>query len=267
MMGGELRGQVAVVTGGASGIGRGIVLELARSGADVCIVDLMAAEEAAGLLGELERMNCRTVYAQADVRDRDAIESVGKRLEDELGPASIVVSNAITSQRHDLLQTTFDELKRAVEVGIYGAFHVLQVFSARMVARGLRGSIIQMTSPWAYLPYGGGMDYRVVKSAQAQMAASLATELMRCGIRVNTVEPGWVDTAGEHRWYSPEEMVEAGSRMPLGRLCTPEDVGRAVVYLCAEPYITGSHLKVDGGLSLTYFEASGGPGTQGGGSR
>lgn len=260
----NLKGQVAVVTGGGSGIGRGVAEELARRGCRVGLIDIMSQEEAMPALEAIARHGTQVVYESVDVRNRAAVDRAKERIWTQLGQVSIVVSNAITSQRHDFLHTSFDELKEAVEVGIYGTFHILQAFTRQMVEEHVSGSIIQMTSPWAYLPYAGGMDYRVVKSAQQNMALSLATELMRLGIRVNVVEPGWVPTAGEQRWYTQDEMIKAGQHMPLGRLCTADDVGRAVAYLCEEPYITGAHLKVDGGLSLAYFEASGGPGTKGG---
>ena len=259
-----LDGQVAVITGAASGIGQGIALELAKSGASVCILDLKPRRMVHDFLQRLESFDVKALYQEVDVRDRSGLEAAAAKMENVCGMADIVVSNAITSQRHELLHTPFGELQEAVEVGIYGTFHVLQVFARRMVVLSRPGSIVQVSSPWAHYPYAGGIDYRIVKSAQENMAMSLAVELMRQKIRVNTVEPGWVDTEGEHRWYSPEQMRAEGGRMPLGRLCTPEDIGRAVVYLCQEPYITGSRLKVDGGLALTYFEASSGPGTQGG---
>ncbi len=260
----NLKGQVAVVTGGGSGIGRGVAEELAKRGCQVGLIDIMPQEDARSALEAIVRHGAQVVYEHVDVRNRAAVNTAAERIRTRLGPVSIVVSNAITSQRHDFLHTSFDELQQAVEVGIYGAFHVLQAFTRQMIEAQVSGSIIQMTSPWAYLPYAGGMDYRVVKSAQENMALSLATELMRVGIRVNVVEPGWVNTSGEQRWYTQDEMAQAGRHMPLGRLCTVEDIGRAVAYLCEEPYITGTHLKIDGGLSLAYFEASGGPGTKGG---
>ncbi len=261
-MTGVLDGQVAVITGAGEGIGRGVALELARAGADICVNDIRDPEEVQPLLAELESLGVRALYVRTDVRDRPGMEAMADRVESLWGPVSIVVSNAVTSQRHTLLDTPLEELVQAVDVGIYGAFHALQVFASRMVSHKVHGSIIQMTSPWAYLPYAGGMDYRIVKSAQHQMALSLATELMSYGIRVNVLEPGWVETEGEHRWHSAESMRQASKTLPLGRLCTPEETGRAAVYLCSEPYITGTHLKIDGGLTLNYYSAAGLAGTR-----
>ncbi|NMP22809.1 SDR family NAD(P)-dependent oxidoreductase [Sulfobacillus harzensis] len=252
-MGDELAGQIAVLTGAAAGIGRGIAVELAKAGADICIFDLKPGEQAAALMEELRQFDVRSLYVSGDVSRREDVQALADAVESTLGPASIVVSNAITSERRPFLDTPFDELSRAVEVGIYGAFHVLQVFARRMVQNHIAGTMIQLTSPWAYLPYPGGMDYRIVKSAQHNMALSLATELMWNGIRVNLVEPGWVDTPGEHRWYSDDMLKAGGQALPFRRLCTPEDVGRAVAFVCREPYMTGAHIKIDGGLSHTVY--------------
>lgn len=262
IMAGSLAGNVAVITGAGEGIGRGVALEMAKAGAHICVNDIRPAHEMTSLMDTLRSYGVQALYVQANVRNRADVEAMARRVEAELGSVSILVSNAITSQRHSLLDTPFEELKEAVEVGIYGAFHIMQVFAGQMVSQHVRGSIIQMTSPWAYLPYEGGIDYRVVKGAQHQMALSLATELMQYGIRVNVIEPGWVDTEGEHRWHSPETMQEAAKTLPFGRLCTPEETGRAAVFLCQEPYITGAHLKIDGGLTLAYYSASGMAGTR-----
>lgn len=256
MMAEELAGQIAVITGAAVGIGRGIAIELAKAGADICIFDIKSAEEGEDLLDLLRRNNVRARYFQGDVSRRDDVESLARAVEESLGPATIVVSNAITSERRSFLDTPFEELSRAVEVGIYGSFHVLQVFAARMVQHQIAGSLVQVTSPWAYLPYPGGTDYRVVKAAQHHMALSLATELMWHRIRVNLVEPGWVDTPGEHRWYTAEMLQKRGESFPLGRMCTSEDVGHAVVFACHEPYMTAAHIKMDGGLTHTLYSPS-----------
>jgi glucose 1-dehydrogenase len=262
-MAGPLAGQIAVITGSAEGIGRGVAIELAKAGADVCVNDIQPVNQGAAFAEELHMAyGVRALYVRADVSQRAEVEAMADEVESVLGPVSILVSNAVTRQRHTFLDTPFSELTKAVEVGIYGAFHVLQVFGARMVAQHIPGSIIQMTSPWAYLPYAGGTDYRVVKSAQHQMALSLATELMGQGIRVNLVEPGWVETDGEHRWHSPEKMQADGAELPFKRLCTVDEVGRTVVFACQEPYLTGAHLKIDGGLTLAYYGASGRAGTR-----
>jgi glucose 1-dehydrogenase len=249
-----LHGRVALVTGAARGIGRGIAVELARAGADVCVNDLKdQAAAAESTVRDLEALGVRALYAAADVSQRTQVEKIVDLCEARLGPVDILVSNAVTSTRHTLLETPFEELRRAVEVGIYGAFHVMQVVARRMVRAGRPGSIVQITSPFARLAYRGGIDYTVAKSGAHMLAMAAANELAWHGVRVNLVEPGWTDTPSEHRWFSDAVLAEAGRNLPLGRLAEPADVGRAVVFLATEPYIVGTVLYVDGGLSLAWY--------------
>lgn len=241
-----LAGKVALVSGGGRGIGQGIAVELARAGADVCVADLNPAAETVAAVQALGR---RGLFAHCDVSDRAAVEAAVAACTQELGPVDILVTSAVVSKRDDILSTRFDDLRRAVEVGVYGAFHLMQVVGRQMVERRAKGSIIHVTSPHAYMPFRKAIDYNVAKAAAHQLAMSAANELMWYGIRVNLVEPGWTNTPGEHRWYTPEELEAQGRRMPLGRLSTPQDLGRAVVFLCSDAaeYIVGTHLKVDGG--------------------
>lgn len=253
----SLAGKVALVTGAARGIGRGIALELARAGAQVCLNDLSSQGAAArDAVRELEALGVRALFAPADVTDRDAVEAMVELCERDLGPVDVLVSNAVTSRRQPLLETPFEDLARAVEVGIYGAFHVMQTVARRMVAEDRPGAIVQITSPWARIPYRGGIDYAVAKSGVHMLAMAAANELSWHGIRVNLVEPGWVDTPGEHRWFTDQTLADAARGEPLGRLAEPADIGRAVVFLATEPYVVGTVLRVDGGHSLKDYTAA-----------
>lgn len=254
MRGGKaLRGQVALITGAGRGIGYGIAIELASAGADVFITDIMQPGNLQEFFKPIRDRGGRAGYAQADIAHRSDVERVVDQCERELGPVSILVSNAVVSVRRSLLDTQFDDLKRAVEVGIYGAFHMFQVVARKMVAQGIKGSIIQLSSPYASLPFRQGLDYVVAKSGVHHMTMAVANELMWHGIRVNLVMPGWTDTPGEHRWFDDDTLRMEADQSPLGRLCTAEDVGRAVVYLATEPYLVGTVIKVDGGNSMQRY--------------
>ncbi|MCL6597003.1 MAG: SDR family oxidoreductase [Firmicutes bacterium] len=253
-----LAGKVALVTGAAQGIGRGIAVELARAGAAVCVNDLSAqAAEGERTVASLAQVGARAVFVAADVSDRGQVEAMFDRCGAELGPVDVLVSNAVTSRRRSLLETPFPEFARAVEVAVYGAFHVMQAGARRMVREGRSGAIVQITSPWARIPYRGGIDYTVAKAGSHMLAMAAANELSWHGIRVNLVEAGWTDTPGEHRWFSAEALAEAARQQPLGRLAEPADIGRAVVFLATEPYIVGTVLCVDGGLSIKDYAPPG----------
>jgi glucose 1-dehydrogenase len=245
-----LSGKVALVTGGTRGIGRGVALALAQAGADVCVnYHSSGGDEVAGAIRALGR---RTVLAQADVSERDAVERMVAQCTAELGPVDILVANAVTSVRQTLLETKEQDLRRAIDVGIVGTFHVLQVVARQMVARQTNGAIIYISSPHARLPFKGAIDYNVAKAGGHMLALSAANELMWHGIRVNLIEPGWIDTPGERTWYTDETLYREGKRLPLGRLGTPEDIGRAAVFLASDnaSYMAGAVVTVDGGAFI-----------------
>jgi glucose 1-dehydrogenase len=247
-----LSGRIALVTGAARGIGRGIALELARAGADVCVnyrTAGAAAEEAAAAIRALGR---RAWALQADVSDRAAVERLVAECAARLGPVDICVANAVRSVRQTLLETEEAELRRTLDVALFGTFHVFQLVARQLVARRAPGSLIYISSPHARLPFKGAIDYNAAKAAGHQLALSAANELMWHGIRVNVIEPGWTDTPGERLWYSDEALSREGAKLPFGRLGTPGDIGKAAAFLASDQaaYIAGAVLRVDGGAFI-----------------
>lgn len=260
-----LSGKVALVTGAARGIGRGVALELAKSGADVCVNYRSSGSAAGEVVAAIQAMGRRALLVQADVSDRAAVEEMVARCTTTLGPIDILVANAVSSVRQTLLETREADLRRAVEVGIFGIFHVFQVVARQMVERKGKGSIIYISSPHARLPFKGAIDYNTAKAGGHMLALSAANELMWHGIRVNLIEPGWTDTPGERTWYTDKALYHEGEQLPLGRLALPEDLGRAAAFLASDDaaYICGSVLTVDGGAFIQ-GPAWGGPTSHGG---
>ena len=248
----SLSGKVALVTGAARGIGRGVALALAKAGADVCVNYRASGPAGAEVAGAIRSMGRRAILVQADVSERAAVEQMVAECTAGLGPVDILVANAVTSVRQNLLTTREVDLRRAIDVGIVGTFHVLQVVARQMVARETRGCIIYISSPQARLPFKGAIDYNVAKAGGHMLARSAANELMWHGIRVNLIEPGWTDTPGERTWYPDEALYREGKKLPLGRLGSPEDIGRAAAFLASDEaaYIAGSVLTVDGGAFI-----------------
>eukprot|EP00929_Paragymnodinium_shiwhaense_P007442 TRINITY_DN111363_c0_g1_i1.p1 TRINITY_DN111363_c0_g1~~TRINITY_DN111363_c0_g1_i1.p1 ORF type:complete len:355 (-),score=57.66 TRINITY_DN111363_c0_g1_i1:150-1166(-) len=245
-----LKGKVAIVTGASQGIGAGIAVELAHAGADVCVNFVGCRDAAENVASEVRSLGCRAILVEEDVSDRHAVERLFARTEKELGTASILVTNAVTSKRDNILETDPMHFERTLRIGLFGVFHCMQCFSRSVVAAGLSGaSIVHIGSPHAMGPFKDAIDYNVAKAGADHLAKSVANELMWKGIRVNTVQPGWTFTEGELRLYSREALTKAGSEMPFGRLGAPEDIGKAAAWLCSDEaaYITGATLRVDGG--------------------
>ena len=248
----SLSGKVALVTGASRGIGLGVALALAKAGADVCVNYRTSASAAAEVAAAIREMGRRAHLVQADVSDRGAVEQMVAGCAAGLGPIDILVANAVTSVRRNLLETREEDLRRAIDVGVVGVFHVLQVVARQMVERQAKGVIIYISSPHARLPFKGAIDYNTAKAGGHMLALSAANELMWHGIRVNLIEPGWTDTPGERTWYPDEALYREGKKLPLGRLGSPADIGHAAAYLASDEaaYVAGSVLTVDGGAFI-----------------
>jgi glucose 1-dehydrogenase len=248
----ELSNQVAFITGGARGIGAATALELARHGYDVAICDVGARAAAEPTLSGVEELGRRALFFQADVADRPAMERIIAETVDGLGRLDVLVNNAAKSVRKPLLELDVADVEQTWNVILWGTFHCSQIAARIMAAQGHGGNIVMISSVHAYRAFPNSTAYNGAKAAVNHMAATWAAELAPHRIRVNSIEPGWIDTPGERAFYTEQQIQEAGSRLPLGRLGTPEDIARAVRFLVSEDgaYITGTCLRVDGGIVL-----------------
>jgi glucose 1-dehydrogenase len=142
---------------------------------------------------------------------------------------------------------------------MWGAFHLLRVAAQQMVAQGGGGSIVIVSSPHAVVAVPRSMAYNMAKAAIDHMARTAAIELVEHRIRVNIVHPGWIDTPGERKFFSEQEIRETGAKLPWKRLGQPEEIARGIVFLCERQsdYITGSTLSIDGGITLPWWAARG----------
>ena len=247
-----LAGKVAVVTGGARGIGRATAIELARSGANVSICDKSGDQGAAGTIAEIEGNGQQALFFNLDVADRTAVERMISGTEERLGRVDILVNNAGRNVRKPLIDLEPADVEAVWSVLLWGAFHVTQLAARSMVARGKGGNIVTISSVHASKPFPNNTAYNGAKAAVNHMSSTWAAELARYRIRVNVIEPGWIDTPGERDHYTEEEIKERGAALPFGRLGSPEEIARAVRFLVSDEgsYITGSCLRVDGGIIL-----------------
>jgi glucose 1-dehydrogenase len=250
----KLLGKKALVTGAARGIGRGCALELARAGAYVAINDRERTAQAESVVAEIQAMGRFSKVVEGNVFERPSCESVVSRVVDALGRIDIFVSNPAFQRRADFLEFDPEMFARVIEGTLAGGFHMSQLVARHMVGRGGGGKIVFISSGHAHTPYVGSVAYNAGKAGLNQMAFTIAAELHRFRINVNVIEPGWIDTPGEHEAFGDAVMAKAGSSLPWGRLGTPEDIGKAAVFLVSDDadYITGTALAVDGGIWLQH---------------
>jgi glucose 1-dehydrogenase len=248
----KLLGKTALVTGAARGIGRGCAVELARAGADVVVNDRDRSPEAEALVADLRALGRRAELVEGDVFDRSSCESVVERSAVALGRLDALVSNPAYSRRGDFLDYDPDVFERVLRGTLTSGFHMSQLVARHMVARGGGGKIVFISSVHARIPFTRSVAYNAAKVGLTHMAKTIAAELLPHRVNVNVIEPGWIDTPNEHATFGSDVIAKAGATLPWGRLGTPEDIGKAAVFLCSEDadYITGTELVVDGGLCL-----------------
>jgi glucose 1-dehydrogenase len=168
------------------------------------------------------------------------------------GRIDILVSNAAYSVRKPFLELEHDEWQGVLDVTLSGFFHTSQAACRHFVRQGSGASIVAVSSVHAMMAFKNSLPYNAAKAGLNHAARSMANELAPKNIRVNVVEPGWTDTLDELRFSTPEQLREQGKLLPMGRLGTIEDIGKAVAFLASEDasYITGAVLRVDGGFVL-----------------
>jgi glucose 1-dehydrogenase len=247
-------GKVALVTGAARGIGRGIALCLAEEGADIIANDLPPAEGlgAHGTAQEVEAIGCRALAYDADVSDRDQVAALFEAGAARFGRIDVVVANAAFSIRQPVVDAQWEHVLRTLEVTQFGVFHTCQAAAQQMLKQGGGGKIVIIGSILAEIPFLNSSAYNMAKAAVNHLGRTLAAELAANRINVNVVNPGYIDTPGERKFATEEQIQRAGRNIPWGRLGTPRDIGRAVAYLASDDadYVTGSVLVIDGGYRL-----------------
>lgn len=244
----DLSGKTALVTGAGQGIGKGCALELARAGARLIINDRPDSEVLSTTADEIRALGQACEAFEADVFSRNGCEQLLRQTLDAVGRVDILVSNPAFSHRAPFLEYDPDFFEQTIAGTLTSGFHMSQLVARQMVTQGGGGKIVFISSVQAELPTALCSPYSAAKAGLNQLAMSIAVELTPYRINVNAIEPGWIDTPGEHRTFSDEAIEEEGRKLPWGRLGLPEDIGKAAVFLCSDAadYITGSILPVDG---------------------
>jgi 3-oxoacyl-[acyl-carrier protein] reductase len=244
-----LEDRVALVTGGARGIGRAIALRLAEDGAKVGIVDL--TDSGADVALELERATGRAAtFFKADIsKEADARAAVAA-VEEALGPIDILVNNAGITRDGLLLVMAESDWDAVLAVNLKGAFLMSKAVLRGMIKR-RRGSIVSISSVVGRRGNAGQANYSAAKAGLIGLTKSLAREVASRNVRVNAVAPGYIET---EMTAALDETARNAiiSQIPLGRIGTPQGVAEAVAFLAGDSasFITGAVLAVDGGLGI-----------------
>jgi NAD(P)-dependent dehydrogenase (short-subunit alcohol dehydrogenase family) len=247
----EHQGNVAIVTGGASGIGRATVLALAREGAAVAIADINA-EAAARVQAEVEAAGGRALAIPTDVSSAAAVDRLFDRVAATFGRLDILVCDAAVYLAKFIADTTEDEFDRLVAVNLKGVFLCCRAAVPHLIAAG-GGRIVNVSSGAAIRGYPFTPAYSASKAGILGLSKALALELAPRNILVNVVVPGMTDTPMARAGVTPEQW-DASSRAanPLGRAGQPEDVADVIVMLtrAATRHMTGQTVMANGGAIM-----------------
>jgi glucose 1-dehydrogenase len=244
----NLLGKIALVTGAGRGIGKGCAMQLARRGADVIINDRPGSKDLEATADEI-RSTGRSCHAiEADVFSRAGCERLLDAALESYPRIDILISNPAYSHRAPFLEYSSDEFEKTILGTLTSGFHMSQLVARHMVSRGGGGKIVFISSVQGEMPISHCVAYGAAKAGLNHMMRSISVELAPHRINVNAIEPGWIDTPGEHVAFSDETMAAEGPRLPWGRLGLPEDIGHAAAFLASQDadYITGVLLPVDG---------------------
>jgi 3-oxoacyl-[acyl-carrier protein] reductase len=251
----NLRGQVAIVTGGSSGIGRAVALELARCGTHIafCFLDAgrQARAEAQDTARQLRELEVRVFFRACDVRESREVRRFVAEVHEELGAVHILVNNAGISRDRPLWRMEDHEWESVLQTNLDGAFYFTRSVAPLMRAQEY-GKIVNVTSVHGIRTVFGISNYAASKAGLIGLTQSSAVELGPKNINVNAVAPGYIRTTRLTEGVPSDVLDRAREDSALGRLGDPQDVAGVVLFLCSEAarHITGAVIPIDGGYLL-----------------
>ena len=245
----EVRGKVALVTGGSRGIGKAIVLELAKRGANVAVNYVKNKDLAEKVVEEAEKFGVKAKAYRADVSKWAEVKEMVDQIVKDFGGIDILVNNAgIIAKTFSVLEIPESEWDAIIDTNLKGAFNCIKAVAPIMIKRG-GGKIVNISSVAGKMGGTVGPAYAASKAGLIGLTFSVAQELLKYNITVNAVAPGPIET--EMVKNLPEERKKKIlARVPMGRFGKPEEVAKAVIFLIENDYITGEVLDVNGGYYM-----------------
>jgi NAD(P)-dependent dehydrogenase (short-subunit alcohol dehydrogenase family) len=247
-----MTGPVAVVTGAGGGLGSSVAEELARTGAQLVLLDVSidVLEPICNLLEE--RAGTRPVAMACDVSDPDRVDLVQREIDERVGPCTVLVNNAAVYRRAPLEDHPLELWDQTMAVNLRGYFLCTRAFGRSMIAQGA-GSIVNVSSIAALGPTPNAVSYCVSKAAIIALTRQTALEWGSHGIRANAVSPGFMATPMSSAFGSDDLYKAREQRVPVGRVGTTEEVARVIGFLAGPraSFISGVNVTVDGGLTQT----------------
>jgi glucose 1-dehydrogenase len=251
----NFKGKNALVTGSSKGIGRAVAIALAQGGANVTVNCSSSRDQAEEVANEIRKIGCKALVVPCDVSNLAAVEAMVQQTVSAFGSLDLFVSNAVYSDRQLMVEAEMEGFRRTIDVSMWGALHGVRAAAQQMIRQRREGRITVVSSPHSIIPFPTAMAYNMAKAAIDHMARTAAIELVQHGIRVNVFHPGWIDTPGERKFFSEEQLADGAQQLPMKRLGSSEEMAHGICFTLSDEasYMTGSTLTMDGGVGLPWW--------------
>lgn len=245
----DLTGKVALVTGAGTGIGVGIAESLAQAGADVALVYHASAAGAEALAAKLKEQGHRAITIGADLQKVADIDRIVDATVRQYGRIDILVNNSGITDPHPPLELTEEEWDRTLDINLKGMFFCSQRVARVMIDQQIKGAMVNLSSVHSARAWINHTHYAASKAAINHLTRSLARHFAPHGIRVNAIAPGVIEVERYFRTMPHYNRDEWASRIPLGRVGFPADIGPTAAFLCSDlsSWMTGQVIFIDGG--------------------